>query len=88
MSNNSYRWLLRFDWASPEHVHFASAYHILDLVFWFGKMDILQGHSIKLSNNEFELSKRMISDLVHYARTGTMPYEPYSINNLEPHVNK
>ena len=49
-------------------------------------MDILQGHSIKLSNNEFELSKRMISDLVHYARTGTMPYEPYSINNLEPHV--
>lgn len=88
MSNNSYRWLLRFDWARPEHVHFASAYHILDLVFWFGKMDILQGHSIKLSNNEFELSKRMISDLVHYARTGTMPYEPYSINNLEPHVNK
>lgn len=51
-------------------------------------MDILQGHSIKISNNEFELSKRMISDLVHYARTGTMPYEPYSINRIEPRVYK
>lgn len=86
MRENPRCWLIRFDWARPEYVDFASAYHILDVVFWFGKMAILKAHNIKLYTSDIELSKRMINDIVHYASTGTMPFAPYTIDHTEPHI--
>ena len=34
--NSCDTWLARFDWHQPHTSYFKSAYHILDLVFWFG----------------------------------------------------
>lgn len=84
----STRWFLRFDWCLPNTSDFNSAYHILDLVFWFGKMNILKAHGIKNLTSEIKLSEQMTSDLVTFAKSDTMPWQPYHSNNKEPHIYK
>lgn len=79
-------WYLRFDWHLPNSSDFNSAYHILDLVFWFGKMNILKAHDIKNLTSETKLSEQMISDLVTFATSDTMPWQPYHSNNKNPHI--
>lgn len=86
--NNAQRWLLRFDWHLPTSFEFNSAYHILDLVFWFGKMNILRAHGIKNLTSETKLSQQMISDLITFAKSDTMPWQPYHSNNKNPHIYK
>lgn len=88
LEHNSNQWLLRFDWSLPGHPHFASAYHILDLIFWFGKMKILNAHDVEDVISEMRLSKQMISDLVYFAKTSSMPWSPYSTINKHPHIYK
>ena len=78
LDNNRHCWKLRFDWCLSNVSPFQSAYHILDLVFWFGKLEILKAHGVNSLEHERHLSKDMIDDLIYFATYHTMPWPSYS----------
>ena len=78
LDNNPHCWKLRFDWCLSNASPFQSAYHILDLVFWFGKLEILKAHGVNSLEHERHLSKHMIDDLIYFATYHTMPWPSYS----------
>ncbi|RIL72499.1 carboxylesterase/lipase family protein [Staphylococcus devriesei] len=86
LKNNPHKWLVRFDWSLSSHSDFKSAYHILDLIFWFGKMEILNAHNVKNLTSEIALSQQIMNDLAYFAKNSTMPWTPYSIHHTQPHV--
>ena len=85
LKNNSHKWLARFDWSLLSHPAFNSAYHILDLVFWFGKMEILNAHDVKDLTSEKVLSQQMMNDLFYFAKNSIMPWAPYTLHHTQPH---
>lgn len=88
LKHHRYCWKLRFDWCLPNQSPFQSAYHILDLVFWFGKVNILKTHGIQSLEHERRLSTFMIRDLVYFATHHAMPWPTYSINTPYCHIYK
>ena len=66
--NSCDTWLARFDWHQPHTSYFKSAYHILDLVFWFGHLSILTKNHYSVTQHDMNLSRNMISDLAYFAR--------------------
>lgn len=87
-STTNQAWLARFDWCIPLHHDYGSAYHILDVIFWFGKMDILAAHQVSQLTHARRLSRQMIRDLAQFARTGTCHWQPYSATHQQPYVYK
>ena len=85
-STTNQAWLARFDWCIPLHHDYGSAYHILDVIFWFGKMDILAAHQVSQLTHARRLSRQMIRDLAQFARTGTCHWQPYSATHQQPYV--
>ncbi|MBI5973187.1 carboxylesterase family protein [Staphylococcus caledonicus] len=85
LKDNPHKWLARFDWSIPSQPDFNSAYHILDLVFWFGKMEILNAHDVKDLTSEKVLSQQMMNDLVYFAKNSIMPWAPYTLHHTQPH---
>ncbi|MEJ7542295.1 carboxylesterase family protein [Staphylococcus intermedius] len=61
-------WQATFNWSRNDHPDYSSAYHILDMIFWMGRLDILEAHGLKLTERETELRERMIRDLCHFAK--------------------
>lgn len=74
-------WLAEFTWYDHPNPLFVSAYHILDMIFWFGNLQILTAHHTTVTEPIRQLSQRMQHDLVHFACTGTMPWPRYASNN-------
>ncbi|MBO1198535.1 carboxylesterase/lipase family protein [Staphylococcus simiae] len=79
-------WLAEFAWYDQCDSLFSSAYHILDMIFWFGNLQILTAHHITVTKPVRQLSLRMQHDLVHFARTGTMPWPRYTNNNRHVYI--
>ncbi|WP_263476538.1 carboxylesterase family protein [Staphylococcus delphini] len=65
-------WQATFNWSRNDHPDYASAYHILDMIFWMGRLDILEAHGLTLTARETELRERMIRDLCHFAQHSTL----------------
>ncbi|HCA7059321.1 TPA: carboxylesterase/lipase family protein [Staphylococcus pseudintermedius] len=65
-------WQVTFNWSRGDHPDYASAYHILDMIFWMGRLDILAAHGLEVTARETELRKRMIHDLCHFAQHSTL----------------
>ena len=42
--SNAQLWLAEFAWHDTSSAHYRGAYHILDMVFWFGNLQILSAH--------------------------------------------
>ncbi|MCS4485739.1 carboxylesterase family protein [Staphylococcus americanisciuri] len=63
-----------FDWSHPTHPLYHSAYHILDVLFWFGRLDIIEAQGAIITEHERCLSQNMIHDLCAFARTSHLPY--------------
>ncbi|MGV3243158.1 carboxylesterase family protein [Staphylococcus sp. 11261D007BR] len=59
-----------FTWAHLTHPLFASPYHILDVIFWMGRLDILEAHGIELTLEDKQLSQKMIHQLYQFVITG------------------
>ena len=47
--SNAQLWLAEFAWHDTSSAHYRSAYHILDMVFWFGNLQILAAHQFAKS---------------------------------------
>ena len=83
-----HKWLARFDWCRPNSTHFKTAYHILDIVFWFGHLDILTTNQYDIIKSDIDLSQRMISDLAYFARYSEMPWSPYQRDTQSTFIYK
>ncbi|ARJ51010.1 carboxylesterase family protein [Staphylococcus lutrae] len=70
-------WRTIFNWSRTDHSSYSSAYHILDVIFWMGRLDILTAHGLEITNREQQLSTQMIHDLCHFARHGTLDSDRY-----------
>lgn len=88
LESHRYCWKLRFDWCLSNQPAFQSAYHILDLIFWFGKIDILKAHGVNSLEHERDLSQHMINDLVYFATYHTLPWPSYSPHTPYCHIYK
>lgn len=86
ISHNPNRWLASFQWHQPNNTYYHSAYHILDIVFWFGHLDILKANGLDVTTHERELSMKMIHDLAYFARFSKMPWLPYQVGHTTPHI--
>lgn len=84
--NSCDTWLARFDWHQPHTSYFKSAYHILDLVFWFGHLSILTKNHYSITQHDMNLSSNMISDLAYFARKGKMPWKCYEPQHQALHI--
>lgn len=62
-----------FDWVHPTHTSYQSAYHILDVLFWFGRLDIMTAHGATVNAHDIQLSQQMIQDLSTFAHTSQLP---------------
>ncbi|MFO3688735.1 carboxylesterase family protein [Staphylococcus felis] len=63
-------WTYEFTWAHPTHPDFATPYHILDVIFWMGRLDILTAHGAYVSDRDKQLSRHMMRKLCHFVQTG------------------
>lgn len=70
LSRYTHTWSTTFAWCRPEHSYYASSYHILDVPFWFGRLEILTAHGLTLTDKEWQLSHEMIQDMCTFAKTG------------------
>lgn len=61
-------WQATFNWSCIDHPDYSSAYHILDMIFWMGRLDILEAHGLELTKRETELRESMIRDLCHFSK--------------------
>ncbi|WP_086428734.1 carboxylesterase family protein [Staphylococcus cornubiensis] len=61
-------WQATFNWSRSDHPDYSSAYHILDMIFWMGRLDILEVHGLELTERETELRESMIRDLCHFSK--------------------
>ncbi|AKS67952.1 carboxylesterase family protein [Staphylococcus coagulans] len=77
LSKTAPTWKAEFGWFRPNHPRYASAYHILDLIFWMGRLDILEANGLTLTSHEKQLSHRMIHDLCHFAKYGELRQHQY-----------
>lgn len=62
-----------FDWSHATHPAYHSAYHILDVTFWFGRLDIIEAQGANITDHDRQLSQRMIHDLCTFAYTSQLP---------------
>ncbi|UXR82430.1 carboxylesterase family protein [Staphylococcus sp. IVB6214] len=62
-----------FDWTHPTHTLYQSAYHILDVLFWFGRLDIMTAQGATVNAHDIQLSHQMIQDLSTFAHTSQLP---------------
>ncbi|QLK86879.1 carboxylesterase family protein [Staphylococcus sp. 17KM0847] len=62
-----------FSWSYPLHPDFRSAYHILDVLFWFGRLDILESHGVPITPHIQQLSQHMIADLTYFVYHSELP---------------
>lgn len=72
-------WTAIFAWSRPSHPNYATSYHILDVPFWLGHLDILTAHGLSLTHHEYQLSHQMIHDLCYFAATGTCSWQETQI---------
>ncbi|HHQ6731651.1 TPA: carboxylesterase family protein [Staphylococcus aureus] len=75
--SNAQLWLAEFAWHDTSSVHYRSAYHILDMVFWFGNLQILAAHQYPTTAHLKFLSRQMQNDLANFAKSGKMPWPIY-----------
>ncbi|UXR71591.1 MULTISPECIES: carboxylesterase family protein [unclassified Staphylococcus] len=66
-----------FDWSHSAHPLYHSAYHILDVLFWFGRLDIIKAQGAMVTQHEEQLSQQMIHDLYTFAYTSQLPQKYY-----------
>ena len=57
-----------FAWHDTSSAHYRSAYHILDMVFWFGNLQILAAHQYPTTAHLKFLSRQMQNDLANFAK--------------------
>ncbi|SUM68621.1 para-nitrobenzyl esterase chain A [Staphylococcus saccharolyticus] len=86
--NAHHKWLARFDWCQSDSLHFKSAYHILDVAFWFGNLAILSENDFPITQHETNLSRQMINDLAYFATYGRMPWKQYRLHHPYKHIYK
>lgn len=75
--SNAQLWLAEFAWHDTSSAHYRSAYHILDMVFWFGNLQILAAHQYPTTAHLKFLSRQMQNDLANFAKSGKMPWPMY-----------
>lgn len=75
--SNAQLWLAEFAWHDTSSTHYRSAYHILDMVFWFGNLQILAAHQYPTTTHLKFLSRQMQNDLANFAKSGKMPWPMY-----------
>ena len=68
--SNAQLWLAEFAWHDTSSAHYRSAYHILDMVFWFGNLQILAAHQYPTTAHLKFLSRQMQNDLANFAKSG------------------
>lgn len=85
-SEHTNLWCACFSWHDNKHSKFQSAYHILDVIFWFGSLQILKAHQLIPSTSTEELSRRMRHDVAYFALHGKMPWEPYNQQSTHIHI--
>ena len=66
-----------FRLCKPKSIHFKSAYHILDMIFWFGNLNILSANNYHYTQSDIQLSHDMMADLGHFVRYNKMPWSKY-----------
>ncbi|GJF59328.1 carboxylesterase family protein [Staphylococcus argenteus] len=74
---NAQLWFAEFAWHDNTSEHYRSAYHILDMIFWFGNLQILSAHQYPITNHLKFLSRQMQNDLANFAKAGKMPWPKY-----------
>lgn len=84
MKHNPNIWLACFQWHRTDSKYYKSAYHILDMIFWFGNLNILKAHQLSVTQHETKLSSKMIHDLCYFATHSKMPWTPYNEDNKRP----
>ncbi|NHM74547.1 carboxylesterase/lipase family protein [Staphylococcus sp. 11007852] len=72
-------WCATFAWSRPDHRDYASSYHILDVPFWFGQLEILAAHGLRLRAHDYNVSQDMMQDLNTFAQTGYLPWDAHKI---------
>lgn len=87
-THSQHKWLARFDWCKPKSMHFKSAYHILDMIFWFGNLNILSANHYNYSPTDIQLSHEMMADLGCFARYNKMPWSKYQKDTQHFHIYK
>ncbi|WP_367009998.1 carboxylesterase family protein [Staphylococcus capitis subsp. urealyticus] len=87
-THSQHKWLARFDWCKPKSIHFKSAYHILDMIFWFGNLNILSANNYHYTQSDIQLSHDMMADLGHFVRYNRMPWSKYHENTEYFHIYK
>ena len=87
-THSQHKWLARFDWCKPKSIHFKSAYHILDMIFWFGNLNILSANNYHYTQSDIQLSHDMMADLGHFVRYNRMPWSKYHEDTEYFHIYK
>ncbi|MBI5975020.1 carboxylesterase family protein [Staphylococcus canis] len=72
LSKHTTVWPYTFNWSHPSHPAYASPYHILDVIFWMGRLDILEANGATVSDKERQLSRHMIHQLCQFVKTGQL----------------
>lgn len=86
--SNAQLWLAEFAWHDTSSAHYRSAYHILDMVFWFGNLQILSAHQYPTTAHLKFLSRQMQNDLANFAKSGKMPWRCIIMNvAIIAHIN-
>lgn len=84
----THKWLYRFDWCQPDSKHFQTSYHILDVIFWLGHLDILSAHGSAADSHAADLEKEMQEEVAEFVRSGTCSWEAYANSHTTPHIFK
>ena len=74
MQSHTDLYTYQFDWSHPTHPLYHSAYHILDVAFWFGRLDIIEVQGADMNEHERQLSQCMIHDLCTFVYTNQLPH--------------
>ncbi|GEP84457.1 putative para-nitrobenzyl esterase chain A [Staphylococcus piscifermentans] len=86
--SGSNKWLYRFDWSNPASKDFKSPYHILDVIFWLGHLDILSAHGAPADGETFELENEMQETVGKFIRSGECSWKPYTPYDASPYIFK
>lgn len=79
LSASTKTWTATFAWSRHDHPDYATSYHILDVPFWFGQLEILAAHGLTLRPHDFYVCQNMMKDLTTFAQTGSLPWNDHKI---------
>lgn len=84
--SGSNKWLYRFDWSNPASKDFKSPYHILDVIFWLGHLDILSTYGTPADGETLKLENEMQETVGKFIRSGECSWKPYTQYDASPHI--